>query len=138
MVNNSTNINYTNNHPSLNCPYNIFGILVFKSIYVILYWYLNNLNCFGLVVYQQYLNISDIRVSRSLVLCTFCRWLFVLLFFFFWPLCCLSFFDLRILITLPLCFLQTLLHEPKQLQIMSVSLFLFRTVANGLLFLSEI
>jgi len=28
-----------------------------------------------------------------------CRSLFVLLCFFFWPLCCLSFFDLRILIT---------------------------------------
>ena len=29
-----------------------------------------------------------------------CRSLFVLLSFFFWPLCCLFFFDLRILITL--------------------------------------
>ena len=29
----------------------------------------------------------------------FCRSLFVLLYFFFWPLCCLSFFDMRILIT---------------------------------------
>jgi hypothetical protein len=29
----------------------------------------------------------------------FCRSLFVLLYFFFWPLCCLSFFDIRILIT---------------------------------------
>ena len=29
----------------------------------------------------------------------FCRSLCVLLFFFFWPLCCLSFFDLWILIT---------------------------------------
>jgi hypothetical protein len=29
----------------------------------------------------------------------FSRSLFVLLFFFFWPLCCLSFFDLQILIT---------------------------------------
>jgi hypothetical protein len=29
----------------------------------------------------------------------FCRSLFVILTFFFWPLCCLSFFDLRILIT---------------------------------------
>jgi len=29
----------------------------------------------------------------------FCRSLFVLLFFLVWPLCCLSFFDLRILIT---------------------------------------
>ena len=29
----------------------------------------------------------------------FCRSLFVLMSFFLWPLCCLSFFDLRILIT---------------------------------------
>jgi len=37
---------------------------------------------------------------RSLVLCVmFCRSSFVLLSFFFCPLCCLSFFDLRILIT---------------------------------------
>jgi len=28
----------------------------------------------------------------------FCRSLFVLLYFFFWPLCCLYFFDVRILI----------------------------------------
>jgi hypothetical protein len=42
---------------------------------------------------------SGVRVTRSLVLCVmFCRSLFVLLFFFFWPLCCLS-FDLWILIT---------------------------------------
>ena len=32
-------------------------------------------------------------------MCVFCRSLFVLLCFFFWPLCCLSFFDIRILIT---------------------------------------
>jgi hypothetical protein len=31
-------------------------------------------------------------------ICMFCRSLFVLLSFFFWPLCCLFFFDLRILI----------------------------------------
>jgi hypothetical protein len=37
----------------------------------------------------------------------FCRSLFVLLYFFFWPLYCMFFFDIRILIT-PLC-LQTLL-----------------------------
>ena len=42
---------------------------------------------------------SGVRVTRSLVLYVmFCRSLFVLLSFFFWPLCCL-FFDLRILIT---------------------------------------
>jgi len=38
---------------------------------------------------------SGVRVTGSLV---FCRALFVLLYFFCWPLCCL-FFDIRILIT---------------------------------------
>ena len=43
---------------------------------------------------------SGICVARSLVFCVmFCGSLFVLLSFFFWTLCCLSFFDLRILIT---------------------------------------
>jgi hypothetical protein len=43
---------------------------------------------------------SGVPDTRSLVLCVmFCRSLFVLLSFFFWPLCCLSFIDLRILIT---------------------------------------
>jgi hypothetical protein len=32
-------------------------------------------------------------------MCMFCRSLFVLLYFFFWPLCCLFFFNIRILIT---------------------------------------
>ena len=32
-------------------------------------------------------------------MCMFCRSLLVLLSFYFWPLCCLSFFDLRFLIT---------------------------------------
>jgi len=32
-------------------------------------------------------------------MCMFWRSLFVLLYFFFWPLCCLFFFDIRILIT---------------------------------------
>ena len=42
---------------------------------------------------------SGVRVTRSLVLYVcFCRTLFVLLYFFFWPLCCLFFFDIRILI----------------------------------------
>ena len=31
-------------------------------------------------------------------ICMLCRSLFVLLYFFFWPLCCLFFFDIRILI----------------------------------------
>jgi hypothetical protein len=41
-------------------------------------------------------------------ICMFCRSLFVLLYFFFWSLCCLFFFDIRILIT-SLWYLQTLL-----------------------------
>ena len=32
-------------------------------------------------------------------ICMFCRSLFVFLYFFFWPLCCLLFFDILILIT---------------------------------------
>ena len=32
-------------------------------------------------------------------ICMFCRSLFVLLYYFFWPLYCLFFFDIRILIT---------------------------------------
>ena len=41
------------------------------------------------------------RLSLSLAFCVlFCRSLFfVLLYVFFWPLCCLFFFDIRILIT---------------------------------------
>jgi len=50
------------------------------------------------LVMQLFGKNSGVRVTRSLVLCVmFCRSLF-LLFFFFWPLCCMS-YDLRILIT---------------------------------------
>ena len=43
---------------------------------------------------------SGVRVARSLVFSVMlCRPLFVLLSFFFWPLHCLFFFDLRLLIT---------------------------------------
>jgi len=44
---------------------------------------------------------SGVRVVRCLVFCVmFCRSLFVHLYFFLsWPLCCLLFFDIRILIT---------------------------------------
>jgi hypothetical protein len=45
------------------------------------------------------LGFNEVRLARSLVICVvFCRSLFVLLFFFAWPLCCLSFYDLQILI----------------------------------------
>ena len=40
------------------------------------------------------------RVAQSLVVCVvFCRSLFVFLYFFFWPLYCLSFFNVWLLIT---------------------------------------
>jgi hypothetical protein len=50
---------------------------------------------------------SEVCVTRSLVLCysifdlmcMFCRSLFVLLIFLFWPLCSMFFFDIRIMIT---------------------------------------
>ena len=55
-----------------------------------------------LLIFSEHLSsspsFSGVRVTRSLVLCV-CRSLFVLLYFFFWPLCCLLFFDIRILIT---------------------------------------
>jgi len=45
-------------------------------------------------------HFSGVRVNRLFsFMCMFCRSLFVLLSLFFWPLCCLFFFDLRILIT---------------------------------------
>ena len=46
---------------------------------------------------------SEVLVTRSLVyMCMLCRSLFVLFSYFFWPLCCMYFFDLQILITSPL------------------------------------
>ena len=39
------------------------------------------------------------RYSIFSFICMFCGSLFVLLYFFFWSLCCLFFFDIRILIT---------------------------------------
>ena len=55
---------------------------------------------------------SGIRSCYSIFsfMCKFCRSLFVLLSYFFWPLCCLFFFDIRILIT-SLWYLQTLLVQ---------------------------
>ena len=55
---------------------------------------------------------SGIRSRYSIFsfTCKFCRSLFVLLSYFFWPLCCLFFFDIRILIT-SLWYLQTLLVQ---------------------------
>jgi hypothetical protein len=60
---------------------------------------------------------SEVRVTRSLVLCVMCgRSLFVLLSFFFWSLCCL-FFDLRI----HDWYLQTLLRIMKRTYLLWLS-----------------
>jgi hypothetical protein len=45
-------------------------------------------------------------------MCMFCRSLFVFLYVFFWTLCCLFFFDLRIMIT-PLVFLNSSFYYVK-------------------------
>jgi hypothetical protein len=59
---------------------------------------LTNIFCtkFGLVISDEM--IFKVYSIFSFV-CMFCRSLFVLLCFFVWPLCCLFFFDIRILIT---------------------------------------
>jgi hypothetical protein len=65
----------------------------------------NSLYCFQMsYVEQELLTLSEhlgslpVHVDRTLVFCVmFCRSLFVILCFFFWPLFCMS-FDLRLLI----------------------------------------
>jgi hypothetical protein len=53
-------------------------------------------NTTGSHMWSSFPVFSGVPVSRSLVLCVmFCRSLLVLLSFFFWPSCCLSFFYLR-------------------------------------------
>jgi hypothetical protein len=45
-------------------------------------------------------DFSGVRVNLIVsFMCMFCRLLVVLLYFYFWPLCCLFFFDIQILIT---------------------------------------
>jgi len=57
-----------------------------------------------LLTLQEHLSSPQIfsgdHVTQSLVFCVmFCRALFVLMSYFIWSLRCLSFFDLRLLIT---------------------------------------
>jgi hypothetical protein len=66
------------------CPICIFKLFVYEYVNIAKW------------VHPRFL--SGVSVTRSLVLCLFCRSLFVLLYFFFWPLCCLFFFDIQILI----------------------------------------
>ena len=59
-------------------------------------WYRNN-NFLRDRISHPSPGFSRVRVTRCFVV--LCRLLFVLLSFFFWSLCCVSFFNLRILIT---------------------------------------
>ena len=64
---------------------------------------------------------SGARVTRSLVLCVcFVDRCLSFLYFFFWPLCCLYFFDIRILITL--------LVSPNSLHIQFINLSKFNSI----------
>ena len=50
-----------------------------------------------LLTLPGYITSGGIRVAQSLIVCViFCRLLFVCLSFFVFPLCCQSFFDLRL------------------------------------------
>jgi hypothetical protein len=81
-----------------NCCVLTFDIVRFS--FIVLYWY----SKVRMGVDEQE-RLSNIILRHKLCysifsfICMFCRSLFVLLYFFFWPLCCLFFFDIRILIT---------------------------------------
>ena len=62
-------------------------------------------------------------------MCMFCRSLFVFLYFFFWSLCCLLFFDLRILIT-SLWYLQTLCNRGDHLGRFSCMFYLENQISH--------
>jgi hypothetical protein len=61
------------------------------------YWSGNCLHFWSTWVHPWFL-VGFVLLIFSFM-CMFCRSLFVLLYFFFWPLCCLFFFDIQILIT---------------------------------------
>ena len=87
--------------------------------------YIYEMSCYGgLICYRGYHQLKNQFIVKQIILfvlftnftlvytsdfqwgysifsfiCMICRSLFVLLYFFFWPLCCLFFFDIRILIT---------------------------------------
>jgi hypothetical protein len=63
---------------------------------------------------------SRVRVAQSLNFCIiFCKPLFVLLYFFFWPLYWMYFYDLQLLVT-PLAYLQTFLGHTHMLNYTSL------------------
>ena len=80
------------------------------SSFMTYHWLCNQINTTGVTsgsgiaypsgTHEFISGFSRVRATRSLVLYVcFVDSFFVILSFFFWSLCCLSFFDLRILIT---------------------------------------
>ena len=77
---------------------------------------------------------NDLYYSIFSSMCMFCRSLFVLFSLFYWPLCCLFFFDIRILIT-PLVSSNSFYTHYYFLPIFSMSLYCKHNItsAGGLL-----
>ena len=78
----------------------------------------------------EHMSSPSVCVTRSLVLCALCKSLFVLWSFVLWSLCCLFFFDIRILIRH--WYLQTLLQSESRLDNGVISINLSRTFFTGI------
>ena len=67
----------------------------------VLLWYTDSDYSFSMELFNRFHSrlLMGFMLLDLYFICMFCRLLFVLLYFFFWPLCCLFFFDIRILIT---------------------------------------
>jgi hypothetical protein len=79
---------------SIDC-YIIFSKLLPIPVQL-LYWTAKEMSKYQTALFSNYNN--EYRKVIFSFICMFCWSLFVLLYFFFWPLCCLFFFDIRILI----------------------------------------
>ena len=81
-----------------------FSRAINSKSYLFRLWH--SVRCWNLISTLTYIFYGWVRVVKIWYfdvifsfICMFCRSLFVLLYFFFWPLCCLFFFDIRFLIT---------------------------------------
>ena len=90
-----------------NSVYVSLVVTCFSVLMVKYAWYLVSILLYNILrrvplVEQELLIFPENLRSPSIFsfICMFCRSLFVLLHFFFWSLCCLFFFDIRILIAL--------------------------------------
>ena len=97
----------------------IFTRVAYLSLFFvihIIFWVTLKINLSSPLVFR------GVRVIWSLVLCVLlCRSLFVLLSFFFWPLCCLSFFDLRILINYPFGIFELFLNMTETYEVVGMA-----------------